>query len=565
MESKTKTTSSKTKSPSTNKTIKVKAVKAPKAKAKAVKAPKAKVKAVKAPKDTVKAVKAVKIPKDTVKAVKIPKDTVKAVKVPKDKVKAPKAKVKAPKDKIKPAKTSKVTKDKTVVSSQKRKPRAKKSVQKEQVVKQKEVKIKKSSEKKVTRQKKKTAIVHPELNIGTTGHVDEGKSTLVQSLTGKFPDDHSEEIKRGITIRLGYADADIYECKKCPIPEKFTINQECTKCKTKTTLLRRVSFVDAPGHEILMQVMLSGGAIMDGVILVISANKNIPQPQTREHLAAITALGIQNIIIVQNKIELVRKDELIKNYQAIKNFLKGTIAQNAPIIPMSAIHKINIDLLLAAIQHFVPTPPKNNEHKLRMYVARSFDINRPGCTPMELRGGVFGGSIKSGLIKINDKILVQPGIMRKSGKSIERIPLETEVISIKVGANIDSKYADSGGLVAIQTTIDPSMTRSDNLSGSIITDLEHPLETLSSLKIQYTLFDSVVGSNENEKVKPLIKNEPLLLTIGTASITGIVTSISKKAIEMKLSAVIALDRTIKIALSRKIQKRWRLIGYGETK
>ena len=387
----------------------------------------------------------------------------------------------------------------------------------------------------------------------------------MQSLTGKFPDNHSEEIKRGITIRLGYADADIYKCNSCPIPERFTINQKCLKCKTKTTFTRRISFVDAPGHEILMQVMLSGGAIMDGVILVIGADKKIPQPQTREHLAAITALGIKNIIIVQNKIELVHKTELLKNHQDIRNFLKGTIAENSPIIPMSAIHSVNVDLLLTAITHFIPTPRKTNMSKLRMFVARSFDINRPGSTPMELRGGVFGGSIKSGKIKVDDKILVQPGIKRKSGKSIENIPIETKVVSIKVGANSDSEYADPGGLVAIQTTIDPSMTRSDNLSGSIITDLEHPLEVANSLKVQYTLFVSVVGSDANEKVKPITKNEPLLLTIGTASTTGIVNSVSKKLIEMKLSNVIAIDKSIKVSISRNIQKRWRLIGYGEIK
>ncbi len=405
--------------------------------------------------------------------------------------------------------------------------------------------------------------IHPSVNIGTAGHVDEGKSTLVQALTGVFPDSHSEEVKRGITIRLGYADADIYECPECDEPDKWGISSTCVHCGAETELNRRVSFVDAPGHEILMQVMLSGAAIMDGVILVIGANKSVPQPQTREHLAAITALGIRNVIIVQNKVELVDPEQVKENARQITEFLKGTIAEGAPIIPMSAIHGINMDLLLSAIQNFIPNPERDEKASLRMFAARSFDINRPGTEPMQLRGGVFGGSIKSGKVKVGDKVLILPGLKKKSGKQVERIPTVTEVVSIRVGATTDSDNATPGGLVAIQTTIDPSMTRSDNLSGCIITDPDNPVEVVSEIKLKYTLFDKVVGSDEELEVKPIASKEALLLTIGTAPMTGVVTDLGKGIAELKLSGVVALDPDVKIAISRRVQKRWRLIGYGE--
>lgn len=401
------------------------------------------------------------------------------------------------------------------------------------------------------------------VNIGTAGHVDEGKSTLVQALTGKFPDNHSEEIKRGITIRLGYADADIYECPNCDEPEKWNVSDKCKNCGGEAEHNRRVSFVDAPGHEILMNVMLSGAAIMDGVILVIGANKKVPQPQTREHLAAITALGIENVIIVQNKVELVSPEVGRQNRDDIANFLKGTIAEGAPIIPMSAIHGINLDMLLSAMQNFIPTPKRDEDAPLRMFAARSFDINRPGTTPMELKGGVFGGSIKTGRVDVGDEIVVLPGLKRKKGKVTERIPIKTNVVSIRVGAEGQSDFATPGGLVAIQTTIDPSMTRSDNLSGSILTKPGDEPAVVDEMVVSYTLFDSVVGSDQNEKVKPLVKNEPLLLTIGTETMTGVITDLSKNEITMKLRGEVALDPTVKIALSRNIQKRWRLIGYGE--
>src|SRR3989344_1004861 len=104
----------------------------------------------------------------------------------------------------------------------------------------------------------------PEVNVGLIGHVDHGKTSLLKSLSGKWTDTHSEEVKRGITIKLGYADATFYNLgdgnytiKK---PEKFTGR-------------RTVSFIDAPGHETLMATMLSGAAIMDGALLIIAANE----------------------------------------------------------------------------------------------------------------------------------------------------------------------------------------------------------------------------------------------------------------------------------------------------
>ncbi len=112
----------------------------------------------------------------------------------------------------------------------------------------------------------------PEINIGMIGHVDHGKTTLSQRLTGKWTDEHSEELKRGISIKLGYADAAFYKCHNCDDPKCYSTEKKCPVCGGKTELLRVISFVDAPGHETLMAIMLSGAAIMDGAVLVIAAN-----------------------------------------------------------------------------------------------------------------------------------------------------------------------------------------------------------------------------------------------------------------------------------------------------
>ena len=129
--------------------------------------------------------------------------------------------------------------------------------------------------------KKNTALPkQPELNIGTIGHVDHGKTTLVQALTGIWAAKHSEELKRGITIRLGYADMPVYKCSKCEPPKNYSTKPVCPHCNSKATFIRATSFVDAPGHEALMATMLSGAAIMDGAILVIAADEPCPQQQT---------------------------------------------------------------------------------------------------------------------------------------------------------------------------------------------------------------------------------------------------------------------------------------------
>ncbi|MCQ2071013.1 MAG: GTP-binding protein, partial [archaeon] len=132
----------------------------------------------------------------------------------------------------------------------------------------------------------------PEINIGMIGHVDHGKTTLTKALSGEWTDRHSEEIKRGISIRLGYADVAFYKCPVCQGSEAFCTKKECPKCGAETEFLRAVSFVDAPGHETLMATMLSGAALMDGALLLVAANERCPQPQTKEHLMALSIIGI---------------------------------------------------------------------------------------------------------------------------------------------------------------------------------------------------------------------------------------------------------------------------------
>ncbi|HDP96245.1 MAG TPA: translation initiation factor IF-2 subunit gamma, partial [Euryarchaeota archaeon] len=306
----------------------------------------------------------------------------------------------------------------------------------------------------------------PEVNIGLIGHVDHGKTTLAKALTGEWTDRHSEEIKRGISIRVGYADTPIYRCPKCEGEEVYRTSEICPKCEAQGEYVRSISFVDAPGHETLMATMLSGAALMNGALLLIAANESCPQPQTREHLMALEIIGVQNIIIVQNKIDIVTKEEAVNNYNEIKEFVKGTIAEDAPIIPVSAHHDVNIDRLIFTIQEHIPSPEYDLTKPAKMHIARSFDVNKPGTYPEDLKGGVIGGSLNQGELKVGDEIDILPNVTGEGRSVSEDTPIRTKISSLHAGGE-GFESVRPGGLIAIGTFLDPSLTKSDSLVGRL--------------------------------------------------------------------------------------------------
>ncbi|MEB3756904.1 MAG: translation initiation factor IF-2 subunit gamma [Desulfurococcales archaeon] len=405
----------------------------------------------------------------------------------------------------------------------------------------------------------------PEVNIGVVGHVDHGKTTLVQALTGVWTSKHSEELKRGMTIKLGYADGDIWFCSECGEPEGYTPEPLCPCGEGKPELLRRVSYVDAPGHEILMATMLSGAALMDGAILVIAANEKCPQPQTYEHFMALGIIGVRNLVVVQNKVDAVSPERAKENYQEIKEFLKGTWAENAPIIPVSALHKINIDVLLMAMQKHLPTKPKDLNKGPLMFIARSFDVNKPGTPPDKLVGGVIGGSIIQGVFRLGDEIEIKPGvrIVKPGGKTVYE-PLTTTIESLKFGG-ISVKEAKPGGLVAIGTKLDPAVTKADNLVGNAIGKPGTLPPVYSSLRIEYHLLERVVGLKELVRVDKLNVREPLMLTVGTAITLGITTKVGKDKLEIVLKRPVIGWPGARVAISKQVHGRWRLVGWGVIK
>jgi translation initiation factor 2 subunit 3 len=388
------------------------------------------------------------------------------------------------------------------------------------------------------------------INVGIVGHIDHGKTTLLQRLSGKWADTHSEELKRGITIKLGYADAIVRDENG-----KLTVDQN-----SKGTPKRYITFVDAPGHEMLMATMLSGAAIMDAAILVVAANEGI-KPQTQEHLVALKAKKINKVIIAQNKIDLVSKEKALQNYKDIKKFVKGTIAEDAPIIPVSAIQGVNLNKVLEELCNVEMSKPDPKEKPIFL-VARSFDINKPGTKTENLHGGVLGGALKSGTLKIGDTIEIKPGYSYKKQNQYHYKTVSSKIVSMQKG-KYQITEAFPGGSLAVETELDPTLTKADALSGGIASTNDSLPEITEKITMKYTLFEEVFGTGKHEPVQGIKPNEMLMLSLNTSITVGQVTKTGKDSVDLSLKIPVVPLKGESIGIARNLNGHWRLIGFGE--
>lgn len=420
------------------------------------------------------------------------------------------------------------------------------------------------------------------INIGTIGHVAHGKSTVVKGISGVQTVRFKTEHERNITIKLGYANAKLYKCSDdtCPRPACYRAygsmkedspDCEVPGCGRKMKLLRHVSFVDCPGHDVLMATMLNGAAVMDAALLLIAGNEPCPQPQTLEHLAAVEIMKLRNIIIVQNKIDLVRDTAAEAQYEQIKSFISGTVAENAPIIPISAQLKYNIDVVVENLVKKVPVPLRDFTSEPRMIVIRSFDVNKPGEEVADLKGGIAGGSIMQGVLRVGDKIEVRPGIPHRDASTgkMAFTPIVSVIQGMQAEQN-DLQYAVPGGLVGVGTKIDPTLTRADRLVGQVLGLVDKVPDVFCELEVNFYLLRRLLGvkvdgDSKQAKVSKLDKNETLMLNIGSTSTGGRVVAVKRDMAKFSLSQPVCTSIGEKIALSRRIDRHWRLIGWGELK
>lgn len=327
----------------------------------------------------------------------------------------------------------------------------------------------------------------PVINIGMTGHVSNGKSTLTGVLSGVATQRYASEKKQNITIRLGYANAKIYKCGVCEAPMCYqstssaVFDHNCKICGIKTQLITHVSFIDVPGHGSLMSTMLNGTCIMDYTILVESAiNKIIPAPQTKEHYKITKKANIPTKIVCLNKVDLSTKAQSTQIINDLRTFFEKHGDGDVPILPISGTLNINTDVLCEYISQ-LPIPIKNLEEDFKMLIIRSFNINTPQTEIANLNGGVIGGGLERGKLHPGDEVTIYPGFIREKEKvcpievnSLYKLeseweykPLHSVVQSIKSDENV-LQYAIPGGLIGVQLDIDPAMTGSDKLVGQVV-------------------------------------------------------------------------------------------------
>lgn len=418
------------------------------------------------------------------------------------------------------------------------------------------------------------------INIGTIGHVAHGKSTVVRAISGVQTVRFKDELERNITIKLGYANAKIYKCQEptCPEPDCYRsfksdkeINPKCQRpgCPGRYALVRHVSFVDCPGHDILMSTMLSGAAVMDAALLLIAGNESCPQPQTSEHLAAIEIMKLKHVVILQNKVDLMREESALEHEKSILKFIRGTIADGAPIVPISAQLKYNIDAVNEFIVKTIPVPPRDFNISPRLIVIRSFDVNKPGAEIDDLKGGVAGGSILNGVFKLGDEIEIRPGIVTKDEKGkIQCKPIFSNIVSLFAEQN-DLKFAVPGGLIGVGTKVDPTLCRADRLVGQVVGAKGHLPSIYTDIEINYLLLRRLLGvktdGSKKAKVRNLEPNEVLMVNIGSTATGARVVAVKADMARLQLTSPACTEINEKIALSRRIEKHWRLIGWATIK
>ncbi len=257
--------------------------------------------------------------------------------------------------------------------------------------------------------------------LGTSGHIDHGKSALVKALTGIDPDRLKEEKERGITIDIGFADL--------AYPGDDLV----------------VGIIDVPGHERLISNMLAGAGGIDMVMLVIAADEGI-MPQSREHLAICNLLAISSGLLVITKTDLVEKEWLQLVQDEVRTFVRGTFLENAPMIPVSSRTGENIALLREEIRRVALTlRPKKTGGLFRLPIDRVFTLKGFGT--------VVTGTAVSGTLSSEDALEIMPGHIatRVRGLQSHGSAIRTACAGQRVAINLQGieKEAIARGDVAV--------------------------------------------------------------------------------------------------------------------
>ena len=287
--------------------------------------------------------------------------------------------------------------------------------------------------------------------IGTAGHIDHGKTTLIKALSGIETDTTQEEKERGMSINLGFAYFDLPSGKRCGV-------------------------VDVPGHEKFIKNMLAGVSGINLVLLLVDSREGI-MPQTKEHIDILTLLGIENYIIVMTKIDLVEEEyrELVK--EDIREFTKGSALENAPIIEVDSISRKGIDVLLDTIDKKTnDIEAKNIEKNARLNVDRSFQVKGFGT--------VVTGTLTEGSISVGDELVIYP---KEAKAKVRNIQVHSQ--------DVDKAYAGQRTAINLSNIKFDDVKRGDTLAtaGSLVKTymLDSEIKLINDDRANLELWDRV--------------------------------------------------------------------------
>ena len=389
----------------------------------------------------------------------------------------------------------------------------------------------------------------PILNIGCLGSVSDGKSTTVFQLTGTKTQRHSNEKTRNITIKPGYANMKIW---RSPDGKYITTNSE--NIVVDAELIHHLSFVDCPGHQELILTMMGSVSLMKGAIVVVSAAEEISKkPQLIQHLAAAKLAGLTKLIILFNKLDLITIEKARERKEELDDLLERLEIKPIYIIPTALNKKIGLDKVIEAIMEVFPPELDDTEASPEFLITRSFDINKPGTNFDEVKGGVIGGSLITGQLKVGDTIEIRPGFI---GRNNTVVPFKTKILSIKSEKeNLDNFFP--GGLIAIGTNIDPYFCTDDALSGNIL-GLENKLPSVySKINMNFTATD-VFGGDWKPK-----KEDKVYLQIGNVNREAKLLEVSKNTLTFELTKPSCISDNALIIICLNIEgDLLRIVGYG---
>ncbi|MGB5824412.1 MAG: selenocysteine-specific translation elongation factor [Proteocatella sp.] len=265
--------------------------------------------------------------------------------------------------------------------------------------------------------------------VGTAGHIDHGKTTLIKALTGINTDRLEEEQKRGISIDLGFS--------------HFDISQD-----------ERIGIIDVPGHEKFLKNMLAGVAGMDLVMLVVAADEGV-MPQTKEHVDILDLIGLKKGIIVITKIDKVEEDFLELVEDDIRTSVQGTFLEDAPCVYVDSISRRGLDDLVALIKTVSEeVEGRNEDAPVRMYIDRIFSIKG--------FGSVVTGTLVEGTIKPDDELTIYPKELKAKvrGVQVHSKPAKAAYAGQRVAINLSNVEKDKierGDILAAPNSMSPTM------------------------------------------------------------------------------------------------------------